>query len=159
MKTAIVYASYHHHNTEQLAKAMAPVLHGTLYPVLTEKEHPDPADYDLLAIGSGIYKWKFHEKILAYVDAIPEGHKKPVILFSTSAFVNRSFHKEVQQMLEEKGYKVLGHYHTKGSTDFLPDWLTSNRSKGAKEQGRPTREEVLGAVKFAQDVINMLKEV
>lgn len=157
MRTAIVYASYHHHNTEQLAKAMAPVFDATLYPILASDHMPDADDYDLLAIGSGIYLWRFHEKIQAFVDSLPEGNNKPVFLFSTSAFMNRSFKAKVEQTLKDKGYRVLGHYQCKGSADFLPKWLLSSRVEGGKSQGRPNEEEILSAVSFAREIKHMLE--
>lgn len=152
MNTAIVYASYHHQNTKRIAEAIAPVLNGTLFPVLETPDLPDLSDYNLLAIGSGIYKWRFHDTIMDYVDRLPDGNQMPVILFSTSAFVNRSFRNRIQQELRDKGYRVLGYFHAKGSADFLPEWLMGGKTKGSEKEGRPGPEELQQAVQFAQGV-------
>lgn len=158
MKTAIVYASYHHHNTEQIARAIAPIVNGNLYPILTSDKLPHPDDYDMLAIGSGIYKWSFHPKILSFVEQLPDGKGTPVMLFSTSSFINKSFRGRVPELLKEKGYHVLGYYQAKGSSDFMPEWLLSSRHKGGKKVGRPNETDIRGAVKFAQDAMNMLQQ-
>ena len=159
MKTAVVYASYHHSNTEKIAEAIAPVLNGTLVPILQTDTLPDVADFDLLAIGSGIYRWKFHDKITDFVENLPDGGQRHVILFSTSAFKNHKFHDAIQKRLEEKNYHVIGHFHAKGSASFLPEWLTSHRIKGGKDKGRPNQAELLAAVRFAEEVKSMMEEV
>ena len=64
MKILIVYMSYHHMNTEKIARAMAEVTGATL----SKADEVDPGDlagYDLIGFGSGIYGGKHHTSILA----------------------------------------------------------------------------------------------
>ena len=67
MKILIVYMSYHHMNTEKIARAMAEVTGATL----AKADEVDPGDlavYDLIGLGSGIYGGKHHTSILALAD-------------------------------------------------------------------------------------------
>ena len=138
MKTAVVYASYHHRNTEKIAEAIAPVLNGTLVPILQTDTLPDVTDFDLLAIGSGIYRWKFHDKITDFVENLPDGGQRHVILFQSVPLRTTS---------STMPYKAVG--RKKLSRDwslsrqrkcrFSPEWLTSHRIKGGKDKGRPNQ--------------------
>lgn len=147
MKTAIIYTSYHRKNTVKLADTFTAAFDADVFPLLTNAATPDTAEYDLLGIGSGVYKWKFHEKLLLWISNLPEGEGRPVFLFSTSAFNNAKFHDEPKKLLEDKGYEVIGDFHCKGSSHFLPAFLLGGMAKD-----RPNASDLEAANRFADRI-------
>ena len=61
MKTAILYASPHHHNTEKLVKAIAEKYPDITLIDTTKAKMIALANYDMIGIASGIYFGKFHK--------------------------------------------------------------------------------------------------
>ena len=60
MKSLLVLYSYHHHNTEKIAKVFAKVLDAEIK-TPQEIKPEELQDYDLIGFGSGIYSAKHHE--------------------------------------------------------------------------------------------------
>lgn len=119
MKIAVVYTSYFHKNTEGLAKAIANDLGGELFPLLKGEAPADLQSYDVFAIGSGVYVWKLHERMTKWIEGLPVANENQgVILFTTSATKNQGFHKHAIDVLEEKGYTILGEYQMKAPLRF-----------------------------------------
>src|SRR5512146_2086233 len=86
MKTIIVCVSESHGNTMKLAKAMAEVLDA---PVVSPEEFDagKAGEYDLIGLGSGIYKGKHHKSILELAEKLPEPDEeqdKGAFIFSTA---------------------------------------------------------------------------
>jgi flavodoxin len=80
MKSLLVLYSYHHHNTEKVAKVLAKVLDAEIkWP--QEINHEELQDYDLIGFGSGIYSAKHHESLLELAGELPEVNNKNVFLF------------------------------------------------------------------------------
>jgi len=67
MRALIILYSYHHKNTEKVAKAMAKILDAE---VKTPKDvdPEDLKDYDLIGFGSGIYGASFHKSVQASIN-------------------------------------------------------------------------------------------
>jgi flavodoxin len=63
MKTIIIYKSYHHMNTERVARVMAETMNATLVRV-EDVKHDELENYDIVGFGSGIYGGKTHRDIL-----------------------------------------------------------------------------------------------
>jgi flavodoxin len=82
MKSLVIVYSYHHHNTEKIARAIATVLECD---VKTPKEiHPEELhQYDLIGFCSGIYGSKHHTDLLDLVGRLPQVSNKNAFLFST----------------------------------------------------------------------------
>ncbi|MDD1674319.1 MAG: hypothetical protein LUQ13_01615, partial [Methanomicrobiales archaeon] len=70
MKSLLVLYSYHHKNTEKIAKIFAHVLDAQ---IKTPQQVPpgDLQQYDLIGLGSGIYDGKHHESLLDLADRLP----------------------------------------------------------------------------------------
>lgn len=67
MKTAIVYASVHHKNTEKVVKAIAEK-HPEIELIDAAKTIlKDLASYDLIGFASGIFYGKFHKALLSFI--------------------------------------------------------------------------------------------
>lgn len=71
MRTAILYVSIHHGNTEKIAR----VLDAELLNVGKANEEAIKNN-DLIGFGSGIYFGKHHMSLLKFIDALPKMNKK-----------------------------------------------------------------------------------
>ena len=69
MRTAIVYASVHHGNTEKLVKRIAEECQVDLIDAVKQPD-ADLSSYDMIGFASGIYFSKFHQSILEFVEKI-----------------------------------------------------------------------------------------
>ena len=65
MRTAIVYASVHHGNTEKLVKRIAEECQMDLIDAVKQPD-ADLSSYDMIGFASGIYFSKFHQSILEF---------------------------------------------------------------------------------------------
>ena len=109
-KSMIVVFSYHHKNTEKIAKVMADVLNAQIKtpPEIEPEEIPD---YDLVGFGSGIYSAKHHKFLLELADKLPPVNNKKAFLFSTSGITGKSKsakdHSILREKLVSKGYIIV----------------------------------------------------
>ncbi len=92
----------------------------------------------ILFIGSGVYTGKPGGDLLRFVGD-HDFHGRKVILFSTSWLTGESAFSGVADALRRHGATVLPGYHCKGK------FAVFNR-------GRPNREDLDGARKFARDM-------
>jgi flavodoxin len=152
MKTLIICQSFHHGNTEKIAKVIAGELNAD---VKKPSEVKDIAKYDLIGFGSGIYDDKHHKSLLDCVDKLPKSNKKAFI-FSTSgvpvSILGDKFlmnykakaHKTLKDKLETKGYKVLD--------DFICPGFNTNvflKYIGGLNKQRPNQKDFEKAKEFA----------
>lgn len=147
MKSIVILYSYHHHNTEKVAKAITRVLGADIkWP---EDVNPESLqEYDLIGFGSGIYSAKHHEALLELADKLPEVTDGRVFLFSTAGITGESKaakdHSTLREMLQSKGYLVVDEFQCKGfnTNSFL-------RLFGGMNKGRPNAEDLKRAEEFA----------
>jgi flavodoxin len=146
MKSIIILYSYHNHNTEKVAKAIAPVLGADIrWP---EDVNPEELqEYDLVGFGSGIYGGVHHKSILELANKLPEVADKKAFLFSTSgggeANNKRKNNSTLREKLESKGYEIVDEFQCKGFFGVVG--LGLNR-------GRPNAEDIKHAEEFAQNL-------
>jgi flavodoxin len=144
MKTLIVYASVHHQNTEKLAKAMAAVLGADVVPI--GQVQPDTLTaYNLIGFGSGIYYMKFHKTLLQFVAALPVVTRKRAFIFSTSGDGKVERHVAIKELLEKRGFSIVGNFSCKGWDTWGPLKLV-----GGTNKERPDEEDLEGARVFAR---------
>lgn len=147
MKNLIVLFSYHHNNTEKIAKVLAKVLDAEIRtpPEIEPEELPD---FDLLGFGSGIYSAKHHESLLELADELPEVNNKNAFLFSTAGITGKSKaskdHSALREKLQSKGYIIVDEFQCKGfnTNSFL-------RLFGGMNKGRPNARDLKNAEEFA----------
>ncbi|OPX62856.1 MULTISPECIES: flavodoxin family protein [unclassified Methanoregula] len=155
VKSLVIVFSYHHGNTEKIARTMANVLDA-------EVKTPDQVfpeklrEYDLIGFGSGIYSATFGPAILTLADRLSSAAGKKAFLFSTygaPAFaVTRSFvadnHAEMREKLQLKGYTVIGEFGCAG-------WNTNSFLKyfGGINRGRPDADDLRNAEMFAREML------
>ena len=154
MKSLVVVFSYHHNNTEKIAKAIAQVL-GAEVKTPQQVKPGEIAEYNLVGFGSGIYSATFDPSVLDLADRLPQVSNKKAFLFSTygaPAFIaNREFieknHQQIREKLQAKGYTVIGEFGCAG-------WNTNSFLKyfGGLNKGRPNAEDLRNAEEFARSV-------
>lgn len=150
MRSLLLLYSYHHQNTEKIAKVFAKVLDAE---IKTPKQIniQELQDYDLIGFGSGIYGAKHHESILNLADIIPQISNKKAFIFSTSAIINDAKvtkdHSLLRNKLESKGYEIVGEFSCKGfNTNSFMKYF------GGMNKGRPNVEDLKNAESFAQNI-------
>jgi flavodoxin len=151
MKCLLVVFSYHHKNTEKVAKVFAKVLDAQI-------KTPDQIDpeglqqYDLVGFGSGIYGEKHHRFVLDLADKLPLVTDKIAFIFSTSAIMGKDKvakdHSTLREKLQSKGYVILDEFACRGfnTNSFM-------RFLGGMNKGRPNDEDLKNAEEFAQKLL------
>ncbi len=146
VKTLLIVESYHHHNTEKVARAIAGVLNAS---VKNPKEVSieEIASYDLIGFGSGIYSAKHALSLLALADTLPHQASKKAFLFSTSAIMSKSKvltdHRALRVKLQTKGFIIVDEFSCLGynTNSFLKYF-------GGMNKGRPNDEDLQNAEDF-----------
>jgi len=150
MKSLLVLYSYHHNNTERMAKVFAKVLDAQIKtPQQVNLE--ELQEYSLIGFGSGIYGAKHHEYLLDLADRLPQVTNKKAFIFSTSAITGEAKvakdHSLLREKLQSKGYIIVDEFSCKGfnTNSFL-------KLFGGKNKGRPNAEDLKNAEEFASNL-------
>jgi oligopeptide/dipeptide ABC transporter ATP-binding protein len=122
LKSLILCFSYHHNNTEKVAKQIAGVLSAEIKSPLNFSSS-GIVGYDLIGLGSGIYFGKHHKTLLELADKLPSTAGQKVFIFSTSGQPNNSakFHKKLKQKL---GMAMILITHDMGVVAEVADRIT-----------------------------------
>ena len=150
MKSLLVLFSYHHKNTEKIAKVFAKALDAQIR--TPQQVSPEELqDYSLVGFGSGIYDEKHHELLLELADTLPQVTNKKAFIFSTSAIMGEAKvakdHSLLREKLQSKGYTIVEEFACKGynTNSFLKYF-------GGMNKGRPNAEDLKNAEEFAQNL-------
>jgi flavodoxin len=153
-RALLVVYSYHHKNTEAIAKAFAPVLAAKIV-TPQEVDSTEVAGYDLVGFGSGIDSGKHYAPLLDLADRLPQVANRKAFIFSTCgapAFaVTREFilknHSALREKLLSKGYRIVDEFGCVG-------WNTNSVLKlfGGLNKGRPNAEDLKRAEEFARNL-------
>ena len=150
MKSLLVLFSYHHKNTEKIAKAIAKVLGAQI----KTPEQVDPRklqQYDLLGFGAGIDSGKHYKPVLDLADKLPQITGKQAFIFSTAGLTGEKKlakdHSTLREKLQSKGYLILDEFQCKGfnTNSFLKFF-------GGMNKGRPNSDDVKHAEEFANNL-------
>ena len=149
MKSLIILYSYHHHNTEKVAKTIAPILGADIkWPDDLNPE--ELQEYDLIGFGSGIYGGVHHKSLLELADSLPEISGKKVFLFSTSGGTDNTMpikcHSALREKLQSKGYTIIDEFNCKGFFGFVGIGIS---------RGRPNSIDLKNAEEFAQNLFKI----
>jgi flavodoxin len=153
MRCLLVLYSYHHMNTEKVAKAMAKVLDAVIqWP--DEVRPEDVPSYDLVGFGSGIYGERHHKTLLDLAERLPPVDGRRAFIFSTSAIMGEKVsndHRRLRERLESKGYVIVDEFACKGfnTNSFL-------RFFGGMNKGRPNAEDLGHAEEFAENLLEVM---
>jgi len=153
-RALLVVYSYHHKNTETIARAFAPVLAAKIV-TPQEVDSTEVAGYDLVGFGSGIDSGKHYAPLLDLADRLPQVANRKAFIFSTCgapAFaVTREFilknHSALREKLLSKGYRIVDEFGCVG-------WNTNSVLKlfGGLNKGRPNAEDLKRAEEFARNL-------
>ncbi len=156
MKSLLVLFSYHHNNTEKIAKVFAKVLDAQIKPPQQIKPE-ELQDYRLIGFGSGIYSAKHHKVLLDLADKLPQVTNRKAFIFSTSAMTGEAKvakdHLLLREKLQSKGYIIVDEFACKGfnTNSFLKYF-------GGMNKGRPNAEDLKHAEEFAQNLKQNLQK-
>ena len=130
MRTAIVYASVHHGNTEKLVKRIAEECQMDLIDAVKQPD-ADLSSYDMIGFASGIYFSKFHQSILEFAEKNLPDDKKVFLICTYGGSAN---YKSIEQILDKKRSKVIGKFGCKGYDTFGPFKLVGGIAKGHPDE-------------------------
>jgi flavodoxin len=160
----LVLYSYHHMNTEKVAKAIAKVLDAEIK--TPQDVRPEELrEYGLVGFGSGIYSEKLHKTVLELADRLPQAAGGKAFIYSTNGAPASLFsesmsrdqmaknHRLIKEKLRAKGYAIVGDFSCPGfnTNSFL-------KMFGGLNKGRPNEEDLNRAEEFALGLKQELKE-
>ena len=155
IKSLLVLYSYHHMNTEKVAKVFANVL-GAKIRTPQQLDPNDLHEYDLVGFGAGIDSGKHYQPVLDFANKLPQTDDKNVFIFSTAAFTGNKKrgkdHSDLREKLESKGYNVVDEFQCKGfnTNSFM-------RFFGGMNRGRPNDKDLKDAETFALNLKDLLQ--
>ena len=117
MKTAIIYASGHHHNTEKVVRAMADGREVDLF-TPAEAKDADLSAYDCVGLASGIYFCRFRKDLVAWACETDALRGKAVFFVYTCGFRHKDFSKRLRKALCKKDCRNLGVFWCRGYDTF-----------------------------------------
>jgi flavodoxin len=162
IKSILVLFSYHHKNTEKIAKVISRVLDAKIKTPL-QVSPSELKEYDLVGFGSGIYSDKHHNTLLDLADKLPHVNNKKAFIFSTCgapAFAVDGghvdeylvkVHSSLKEKLHSKGYIIVDEFICTG-------WNTNKFLKlfGGVNKGRPNAKDLKHAEEFAKNLIQKM---
>ena len=156
MKSLLVLFSYHHNNTEKIAKVFAKVLDAQIKTPQQIKPE-ELQEYSLIGFGSGIYSAKHHKLLLDLADKLPQVTNRKAFIFSTSAMTGEAKvakdHSLLREKLQSKGYIIVDEFACKGfNTNSFMKYF------GGMNKGRPNAEDLKHAEEFAQNLKQNLQK-
>jgi len=152
MNALVIVYSYHHMNTEKVARVLAGVLDGEMR-TPQEIDAEGLSGYDLIGFGTGIYGAQHHECMLDLADELPKVTNRKAFIFSTSAIMGKDKvaddHSLLREKLEAKGYIIVDEFACKGfnTNSFL-------RYLGGMNKGRPNEKDLKDAEDFARKLMD-----
>jgi hypothetical protein len=135
---------------------------GVLGAPVRSPQEVDPGElgeYDLVGFGSGVYSAKHHPSLLDLAGRLRQKTAGKAFLFSTTgapsmsitdAFIRKN-HSALREILESKGYRMVGEFGCAGfnTNSFL-------KLFGGLNRGRPNAADLEEAGRFAQEMVRRL---
>ena len=155
MRAVLIVHSYHHGNTRKVADVMAEQLGAEVYTIETINP-TEAALFDLIGFGAGIDTGKHYAPLLEFAAALPESTSQKVFVFSTAGIAGSRKkmlrdHEALHEILERKGYSILGDFACKGH-----DTVGFLKRIGGINKGRPNADDLKAASRFAAGMLEMM---
>lgn len=156
VSSAVFIYSYHHKNTEKIARAIANTINAEIKN-LDDKKQYDLNEYDLIGFGAGIDSGKHYAPLLEMVSSFPQVINKKAFIFSTSGIYNEKKmykdHKALRDILISKGYVIIDEFSCAGfNTNSILKLF------GGMNKGKPDTSDLKRAENFALKLMeNILK--
>lgn len=156
MKSWIVVHSYHHGNSEKIARSMAEAIDARVTNAVGA-DAAEAAEIDLLGLGAGIDSGAHYQELLNFAMTLPEAKGRACFLFSTCGICSEgkmaSDHARLSEIVTQKGYRVLGGFACVGyNTNSFLKYL------GGMNRGRPNAEDCARAAAFARTMAQKTRE-
>lgn len=150
MRAGIVFESFHHGNTKEVAEAMASAIGADLIRP-GDRRKADLQDYDLIGFGSGIYGSKHHRDLIAFASRARFRKGARVFIFSTAGlpFLSGFWHRALRSEFEKKEISIAGDLCLPGYDTYAIFGLI-----GGINRGRPGEEDLERAARFARGIAN-----
>ena len=142
----IVYYSYHHGNTEMVAREMAAAVGADLCTV-DGLAGRDLTHYEFLGFGAGIAFGRHYEKLFDAVNGIDVSKQKTVFVFSTCGNGIKNQNNPLVSVLEKKARMWPAASHAGGSDTCGPFKLVGGISKG-----HPNEDDFEAARQFIRNI-------
>jgi len=151
MRSLVIVYSYHHKNTEKIAKVFSKVLEAKIQ-TPGQVNPKELQNYDVIGFGSGIYGANHHDDLLNLADKLLPSDNKKAFIFSTSAILGKNKvandHKKLREKLQSKGYVIIDEFACKGfNTNSFMKYL------GGMNKGKPNEEDLKNAEEFALNLL------
>ena len=147
MKTAIVYASVHHKNTEKVVKAIAEKHPEIELIDATKTILKDLASYDLIGFASGIFYSKFHKSLLSFITENLPLRKKVFVMYTCGSDRSESYLKDIKDLIKSKECTLTATYSCLAYDTFGPFKLI-----GGLNKGHPNEADLQKAVDFYESL-------
>ena len=145
-KCLIIYHSYHHGNTEKIAKAMAEASDAKVCSI-DELSAIDIQEYEIIGFGAGIAYGRHYDKLLEAVSGLDLKWKE-VFVFSTSGVGKDSYNSALIKLLKDSGASVAGSFACKGYDTYGPFKFI-----GGVAKGHPDNNDIAKAKDFIQRIV------
>ncbi|WP_405526967.1 flavodoxin family protein [Streptomyces avidinii] len=150
MKTLLICTSVSHGNTRRVAEAMAGVLDARVA-APEEVSAAEPAGYDLVGFGSGVFSQRMHPELLGFVRALPASSGRAFV-FATSGLPELTlapFTRPLVRLLDGKGFAVEGAFTCRAFDTWAPFQVI-----GGINRRRPDEADLTAARAFAEALGN-----
>ena len=147
MKTAIVYASVHHKNTEKVVKAIAEKHPEIELIDATKTILKDLASYDLIGFASGIFYGKFHKSLLSFITENLPLRKKVFVMYTCGSDRSETYLKDIKDLIKSKECTLTAAYSCLAYDTFGPFKLI-----GGINKGHPNEADLEKAVDFYESL-------
>lgn len=147
MKTAIVYASVHHKNTEKVVKAIVEKHPEIELIDATKTILKDLASYDLIGFASGIFYGKFHKSLLSFITENLPLRKKVFVMYTCGSERAETYLKDIKDLIKSKECTLTAAYSCLAYDTFGPFKLI-----GGLNKGHPNEADLQKAVDFYESL-------
>ncbi len=145
MKTAVIYYSYHHGNTEKVVKRLAEKFSVDLINT-AETDSADLSEYDIIGFAAGISFGKLYSKVTEFSKFVTPGKK--LFAIYTCGKDSPKYGEEIKTTALEKGCEYIGKFGCKGYDTYGPLKLI-----GGINKEKSTEEELSAAEEFFTNII------
>ncbi len=146
MKTALVYYSSHHKNTEKIVFAMQRILDIDVFKV-EEVNNIEFSSYDVIGFASGIYMGGFHKSILEIIENIELRAEQTVFLVYTCGLKIKDYAIKPKKILKSKCRNFYGCFSCRGY-----DTYGLFGKIGGISKGHPNNKDIERAIKFISGI-------
>ncbi len=144
-KIAIVYVSFHHHNTKKIVDVVAEELDADVFD-LKEAKKQDFSRYHRIGFASGIYFERVHKSLYRFIEEAEDLPREAFMLL-TSGTGSKKHVDQFAKRLTSKGFHVRDAFQCKGH-DTYAIW----KIFGGIAKGHPNTKDLEKARRFAREM-------